>query len=147
MMGNSARQALMKKSKLIDGFESWMGKKTDLTGPSSYHSFLAIKADVFEVVKKGYPLRTLWEYLYEKKIYPFSYESFCRNVRQEKKKISIKEQSVASTHVSKEPIPDPEIETTEEQKPHQPIIAQSDRKEFTFNPTPPDLDTLWGKED
>lgn len=128
------------KKRFSEQLGEWVKEKKSRQRDKNLVAFLAVKADVQDALNEGYAVKTIWEYMVEKKRIGYGYETFLnytnRLIRRKGKggtpdKIIVTEQpSVTNTK-----------EDTKQKKKEEPITTATEQKSakipgFKFNPIP-----------
>ena len=66
-----------------DDLKDWVEKQATISNRRKYlSSFLAVRENVAEALKEKYPMKIIWEHLFESGKIEFHYETFRRYVKQ-----------------------------------------------------------------
>jgi hypothetical protein len=119
------------KKRFSEQLGEWVKEKKSRQRDKNLVAFLAVKADVQDALNEGYAVKTIWEYMVEKKRIEYGYETFLnyinRLIRRKGKggtPDNTKNEQSSVTNTKEEP-----ITTAKEQK-------STQISGFKFNPIP-----------
>ncbi|MDD5112907.1 MAG: TraK family protein [Methylobacter sp.] len=127
------------KKRFSEQLGEWVKEKKSRQRDKNLVAFLAVKADVQDALNEGYAVKTIWEYMVEKKRIECGYEAFLNHInrlirRKGKGEIpgNIKNEQTSVTNTKEDP------KQKKKEEPITPATAQKSAQipGFKFNPIP-----------
>ena len=119
------------KKRFSEQLGEWVKEKKSRQRDKNLVAFLAVKADVQDALNEGYAVKTIWEYMVEKKRIEYGYETFLNYINRLNRRKgkggtpdNTKNEQSSVTNTKEEP-----ITTAKEQK-------STQISGFKFNPIP-----------